>query len=372
MKKVPGLYVAAATRQTIGKTALCLGLALKFMEEGLKVGYLKPLGWHTTSMEGSPVDEDTLLMKNLLDLEAPIALITPVLLEYQYLDQFSAAQTTPLSDRINEAYQRVSRGKDLMIIEALHEPCLGASLNLSASELAKQLNLDLLLVSTTHQDTAVDEILFEHFCVTREGTRCMGVVFNRLHKPIDARVRNVVVPTLEKRGIHVWGLIPEAVPLTAPTVKELAESLGGKVLCGEENLSNLIECYLVGAMTQDSAIRYFRRAPRKAVITGGDRPDIALAALETDTSALILTGDLYPDVRVLAGAKEKGVPVILVSYDTYTTVERVRDITGKIKVGDEKRINLAKELVSENVDWKGILECLGLGLRTPKTSTRKA
>jgi len=129
-------------------------------------------------------------------------------------------------------------------------------------------------------------------------------------------------------------------------------------VCGERNLSNLVETYLVGAMTQDSALRYFRRAPRKAVITGGDRLDIALAALETDTSALILTGDFPPDVRVLTAAEEKGIPIILVSYDTYSTIERVKDVTGKIKIDDEKRINLAKKLVADHVDWRGILQFL--------------
>lgn len=360
MKKVPGLYVAAATNQSIGKTAFCVGLILKLQEEGLKVGYFKPLDWQVTLKGGRTVGEDALLMKHVLKLKEPVDLITPILLEYQYLDQYSPQQTASLSDKINAAYQQISKGKDLMVMEALHEPCLGASLNLSAVELAKRLNSELLLVSTTYRDTAVDEILFEHLHVAKEGTECAGVVFNRVRKPIDKRLKNVVVPTLEKQGVQVWGLIPETTPLTAPTVKELAETLGGKLLCGEENVSNMVERYLIGAMTQESAIRYFRKAPGKAVITGGDRSDIALAALETDTSALILTGDLYPDVRVLARAKEKGVPVIVVSYDTFTTMERTRDITGKIKIGDEKRINLAKELVSKYVDWKGLLSCLGV------------
>jgi len=360
MKKVPGLYVAAATNQSIGKTAFCIGLALKLQEEGIKVGYFKPLDWQITLKSGQPIGEDALLMKHVLKLEEPLAVITPILLEYQYLDQYSPQQTATLPDKINIAYQQISKGKDLMIMEALHEPCLGASLNLSAVELAKRLNSELLLVSTTYRDTALDEILFEYLYTVKKVTKCAGMVFNRVRKPIDKRLKTVVVPMLEKQGIHVWGLIPETIPLTAPTVKELAETLGGKLLCGEENVSNLVERYLVGAMTQESAIRYFRKAPRKVVITGGDRSDIALAAIETDTSALILTGDLYPDVRVLARAKEKGIPVILVSYDTFTTMERTHDITGKIKIGDDKRINLAKELVSKYVDWKGLLSCLGV------------
>ena len=124
-------------------------------------------------------------------------------------------------------------------------------------------------------------------------------------------------------------------------------------------IKKVVENFLVGAMRQESAISYFRKAPRKAVITGGDRPDIALAAIETDTSALILTGNLFPDVRVLAKAKERGVPVILVPYDTYLTVQKVQEVSGKIKKGDTKRISLAKEIVKKHVDYKGLLKHIG-------------
>ena len=68
MKNLPSLYVASDTHESIGKTAICLGLALKFKDKGLNVGYFKPIGWHTSSREGKPVDDDTLLMKHLLNL----------------------------------------------------------------------------------------------------------------------------------------------------------------------------------------------------------------------------------------------------------------------------------------------------------------
>jgi uncharacterized protein len=357
MKKIPSLYVACVTSQDIGKTALCLGLALKLREEGVNIGYFKPVGWHT-SLEGEALDEDTLHMKKILNIEEPLELITPVLLEYQYIDQYSTVNEAYLLEKVNQAYQRVAKDKDLMIIEALHEPCLGASLNLSATDLAKAFESHLLLLSTTNRDTALDEILFEHLSISQRGNKFSGVIFNRVRSNFDDRIRNLIVPTLEKQRIPVWGIVPESAVLTAPTVKEIVDALSGEVLCGERNLSNQVERFLIGAMTQDSAVRYFRSAPRKAVITGGDRPDIALAALETDTSVLILTGNFHPDVRVKAKAEEMGVPIILVSYDTYKTVELVRAITGKIRVDDSKRIKEAERLVSECVKWDELLSHL--------------
>jgi len=114
----------------------------------------------------------------------------------------------------------------------------------------------------------------------------------------------------------------------------------------------------VGAMSPESSLSYFRRSFRKAVITGGDRADIQLAALETSLSALILTGNLYPDARVLSRAEELGVPVLLVPWDTYSTVRHISSLTGRISAKDEKKIGLAKKIVEENVEWKRILDVL--------------
>jgi len=88
--------------------------------------------------------------------------------------------------------------------------------------------------------------------------------------------------------------------------------------------------------------------------------DIQLAALQTDTSALILTGNIYPDVRVLARAEELKVPVLLVPFDTYTTIKSIATLTGRIKPTDTKKIELARKQVEEHVDWTEILEILNI------------
>ena len=70
----------------------------------------------------------------------------------------------------------------------------------------------------------------------------------------------------------------------------------------------------VGAMTADAALSRFRRSSNKAVITGGDRTDIQLAALETSTTCLILTGNLRPSPLVIKQAEEFGIAVHVGTY----------------------------------------------------------
>lgn len=113
-------------------------------------------------------------------------------------------------------------------------------------------------------------------------------------------------------------------------------------------------------MTPESALTYLRRSVNKAVITGGDRSDILLAALQTNTSVLVLTGNLHPHVRVLARAKDQGVPVLLVPNDTYSTLSMMNEAVGRIHHGEKKKIKLAKKTVEDNVKWKAILGLIGV------------
>jgi len=104
-------------------------------------------------------------------------------------------------------------------------------------------------------------------------------------------------------------------------------------------------------MSMESDLRYFRALPDKVVITGGDRADIQLAALETNTKAIILTGNLYPNSLVLSKAEEMGIPFILVSTDTLTTVERIGKLLGKMRVRSKTKIERAKKLFAKNLNF---------------------
>ena len=113
-------------------------------------------------------------------------------------------------------------------------------------------------------------------------------------------------------------------------------------------------------MNPDAALRFFQSVPNKAVITGGDRADIQLAALQTSTRGLILTGDLYPNERILTRAEELGTVVLLVPHDTATTVERCEQLHGHMSLRSERKIARVSELIEECVDWGTLRKNLGI------------
>jgi hypothetical protein len=117
---------------------------------------------------------------------------------------------------------------------------------------------------------------------------------------------------------------------------------------------------LVGAMGVESALSYFRRKPNKAVITGGDRADIQLAALETSTRCLILTGHLYPSPTVLNRAEELCVPVLLTKLDTLGTIEIIESYFGKSRFQQPQKIERFSALLDQNFDYASLYDALGL------------
>jgi hypothetical protein len=305
-----------------------------------------------------PEDEDARLMKELLDLPVDIAKITPVTSSPYYLTKFG--QTDSCLDRIIEAYEEQSSFADIMILEGTARPYTMMGVQLDAAALAQRFDSELLLVNHVYDDQSFDETLFYSDYLTTKGLSMLGNVLNHIPHNILEKTEGIYRPILEGQGFRVLGIIPKHSLISAPTVREFHDALGGEVLEGEEYMDKLVENILVGAMTQESGLAYLRRTPRKAVVTGGDRADMALAALETDTSALILTGGIYPSVAVVTRAHEKGVPVILVHHDTYTTVQKMSHITRKISPGDTEAIETAQSMFANHCNVELLLKELGV------------
>lgn len=336
-----------------GKTMVALGLALKFMQEGKKVSYFKPVG--APLRANGPDDDDAILMKEILQMDSPINDIVPCRAGQTYL---SWSRKQESAEAILSAYARVSRGSDVVIIDGAVFPYVYNSWGLDDVTMALNTGARVLVTVKIENDFNVDQNLFLNEYLKAKNVPLVGNLFNNIPWPMVSKAKGIFAPILEERGFKTLGVIPRRTEISSPTVEEFYKELGGEILAGHNRMSLLVEDIMVGAMSLDGALRYLRRSTDKAVILGGDRADLALAALETSISVLILTGGLYPDVKVLARAEEKGVPVILLHYDTYTTIEKISTITRHITPGDKAGIRIVLENIEEYCNWQAILEAL--------------
>jgi BioD-like phosphotransacetylase family protein len=351
------LYVTS-TETFSGKSALCVGIAKHLDRDGLRIGYMKPLSSGARLADGL-VDEDAEFFKQTFDLPDSLDDMVPIGLPSRTVEALlKGEEETDFVARLDAAYARISEGRDVVVLEGGANLREGYLIGLPTPEVARRLGASALVVVKYADDLQVlDDALTAQ---TRLGDSLLGIVLNAIPRPRMPFVQETVKPALEARGVPVLAVLPQERLLLSVSVGDLVEFLSGTVLCCPDKMDELVEHLMVGAMSVDSALSYFRRKPNKAVITGGDRPDIQLAALETSTKCVILTGNLRPSPIILGRAEEVGVPMILVRHDTLTAVEVIERFFGKTRFHLEKKVHRFEEMLEDRFDFARLYAALGL------------
>lgn len=354
------LYITSVEPYS-GKTAMCLALGKYFQKRDHKVGYLKPMStqpWR--SAEGELTDEDAAFVQKSLGLEGESAVPSPVIVTSAALrERMQSEGDEDLIHRIEEAARRAGEGMDLLLLEGGASLREGYAMGLSNLRLAEVLGAPAIVLIRYHRDMQlVDDSLAAEF---RLGDLLMGVILNHIPEEAGDFIEDYAKAFLEKEGIQVLGSLPRVPRLSALSVGELKDLLDAQVLTQHYEPDALAETFTVGAMTLDAALSRFRRQQHKAVITGGDRSDIQLAALETSTVVLILSGNLHPSPLVVQQAERLGVPILLVKYNTMETVNYIERAYGKTRLGQPEKLETFMSLMEANVNVQAIAEALELG-----------
>lgn len=334
-----------------GKTLLALGLALRLTEKGYRVGYIKPIG-RTPVKKGSDVyDADAVFIKEVLALPDPLSVISPFVFSYETQHLLFEGRLGDIRKKVVDTVAS-QKDKDFVLIGGACDLFEGAVLNINATDLLEKLDGRALMVEVWKGDASMDTLVGGSRLM---GKRFAGAVINKVPVSSLALVKEHVKPFLEKNGVRIFGVLPKDSILESITVRQLIEILNGRVLCCEERLDEFVEHFSIGAMDVDSALGYFRRIPNKAVITGAHRSDIQLAAMETSTRCIILTGGFYTNDVVLGKAQSKGIPIISVADDTFTTIEKIESVMGKTRIREKGKIDRAKELIDASFDMEEFL-----------------
>jgi BioD-like phosphotransacetylase family protein len=355
---VKSIYITSLERYS-GKTAICLALGKRLKADGFSVGYLKPLSLQPWMVAGKIADEDASFVKEILELDVEPWDLSPVVVTPEFLFQhLGDGGETDLISRVKNAVQATGQDKDVLLLEGGASLREGYAVNLPTPQVAHELSSDVLVTVKYRSDIRVlDDTLSAK---TRLGELLHGVVINRVpHEAVDY-LNNLAIPYLEKQGIPILGALPEERSLAALTVSELIDVLDAEVLTRNCDLEAMVETLTVGAMTADVALHRFREYTNKAVITGGDRTDIQLAALETSTTCLVLTGNLQPSQLIIKQAEDFGVSVLLVRDNTMETVEAIEKVFGKTRLGQPDKLAEFEALFAENLDFDRLYQGLGL------------
>ncbi|MHB9286228.1 phosphotransacetylase family protein [Halobacteriales archaeon Cl-PHB] len=351
--------LVTSTEEGTGKTAISIALARLAQDRDGSVGYMKPKGTRLRSAVGKTRDDDPLLAKELLGIDAALHELEPVVYTPTFVEGVLRGQETPeeLRDRVADAFEDLSLDRDLMVVEGGGDLYTGGLVDLDDADVADVLDATVVLVARYSEPRDVDDVLA---AADRLGDRLGGVLFNVVPETAMDELVEDVMPFLDGKGIPTLGAIPRDVSLAGVTIDELADNLGAQVLAGESGTDATVERFGVGAMSADAALEQFRRLRNAVVVTGGDRSDVQTAALEASgVKCLVLTGGFRPPGTVVGTADKRGVPVLLVQSNTRTTVDRIEDVLRTGRTRNEASVDRMADLLSESIDLDVLLGDFG-------------
>ena len=338
----------ASTRSYAGKSGLVASLILEAADRGVKVGYFKPFGAMPVAVGSVTTDRDATYLSSLASADVPVESLCPAVSTPTLIEAALNGHVQDLVPRMLEAYRVVADRADLVLIEGPGDLTQGRAFGLDTFSLSRLLSCRVVLIDRNDRGTVIPDHVLHAYDLL--GDSLMGVVLNDVPPERESHARDRIVPYLETQGVRVLGVLAHDASLSTVTASDILMGVAGVVLAAADHLDQEVESFMVGAMGHERALSYFKRRDRKAVITGGDRADVQLAALRTDTSVLICTGGTTPSATVLGRAEDAGVPVILVEMDTFAAVSAMEETFGHVRVHDAGKVARIREMLCANVD----------------------
>ena len=349
-------FYLCSLKERAGKSFLSIGFIQKLQKEGKKFAYFKPIGVPKGAFSNKADPDVGFILNTVYKTTHPYDIISPASIpDAYYVDLVDASKKEEYLQKIKKAYDEITKDIDYIVIEGNPSIRKFVRIGIDDVSIAQTLGInELIYVSTESSDRCIDNFFFTKNYFDFRKVSIMGILFNKIEYEYITRIKELTEEHINRYNIPVLGIIEKSVELFSPRVNELKEQIGGELINDQATagLNNLVETYLIGAMNAHAALKYLRQVKRAAFITGGDRTDLAMVALDQDVSTLILTGFIQPDMGVITAANEKGIPIILSPSDTYTTMRNLERLRPGIQEDEmEKVLNL----IEKDIEWDLLL-----------------
>ena len=349
-------FYLCSLKERAGKSFLSIGFIQKLQKEGKKFAYFKPIGCPKGAFSLKSDKDIDFILRTVYKDKDPYDTVCPISIpDVYYIDLIDASKKVEYLEKIKSTYEKISKGVDYVIIEGAPSVRKFVRVGIDDVSIAKLLGIkDMIYISPESSDKCIDNIFFTKNYFEFREVNLSAIIFNKIDFEYIPRIKELQKEHIDKYNIPVLGIIERSIELFSPRVMEVLEAIGGELIneAATEGLNNTVETIIIGAMNAQAALKYLRQVKKAAVITGGDRADLALAALNEDVSVLILTGFIQPDAKVVNVANEKKIPIILSPSDTYTTMRNLERLKPGIQ---EDEIQIVLDLMETQIDWEFLL-----------------
>lgn len=360
------IYVAA-TSQHVGKTTSTLGLLAALSDQGVNVGYCKPVGQQYIDVGPSRADKDALLFSTCMGFDLVPELHSPVILgdgaTTAYIDN---PRQYNYRNRILKASKILNQNYEVVVFEGTGHPGVGSVVGVSNARVAKMLKAGLIMVVEAGIGKTIDSLDLNLSVFIEKRIPILGVILNKaLPSKID-KVKHYVGKVLDERGINLLGIIPYEEELGLPIMRTIAKGIGATVARNENYLDNKVKDIIAGSLIDLTQLKNFNN---QLLVVSVKRLDDALRKLsqvtrlmdtdESPLSGIVITGEGDPPEEHIRYFDEHNIPVLRSHMDTYEVVMKISRIEVKINTRTPWKVRKAIELFKEHVDLEPVMQSIG-------------
>lgn len=356
------VFIASAEAYS-GKSLVALGLVNLLLGKAQRVAYFKPI-INLNPRDQKDVHIDTVLSYFKLpiryeDSYAFTGQEALKLLEKQNQDE--------MIDTIIHKLKKLEENHDFTVIDGSDFVGEGTAFEFDTNiNIAKNLGSPaIIVVSGEGKDVAqlTNSVLTVWCNFELREVRTIGIIVNKVKPEQIEAVKEFLAGQLPEEVI--LSIVPEDKSLLAPTMKEIYEQLGAKIVCGEDQLSNQVDHFVTGAMQVPQFLNHIKE--NVVIVTPGDRGDIVISAMQANISSnypkvagIVTTvgGKLDEPVQRLIEGLPTVVPVVSVNEGTFETISKLSSIHSRITPDNIKKIELAIDTFDKYVDVKALEEKL--------------
>jgi len=356
------VFIASAEPYS-GKSIVALGLVNTLLGKAQTVAYFKPI-INPDPKEKKDVHIDTVNSYFSLPLsyEDSYAFTRP-----QAMKLLEMENQGELIDTVIYKIKKLEETHDFIIIDGSDFVGEGTAFELEANmSIAKNLSSPVIVV-VSGEDKTVPQVINSAITVWRSfearELQVIGIIVNKVKPDCVDAVQEFLSGQLPANV--TLSIIPEDVNLNAPTMKEIYEHLGGKIVLGEEQLTNPVHHFITGAMQVPQFLNHIKE--NVVIVTPADRGDIVISALQANLSVnypkvagIVLSGGgkLDEPVQRMIEGLQNIVPIVSVKTGTFDTTANVSSIRSRITPDNKQKIQLAIDTFTKYVDIKALEEKL--------------
>ncbi len=350
------IYIASSEPYS-GKTLIALGLMHMLAGKTKKIAYFKPV-INEVPENSKDIHIETIVAQFglTLDYNDMFAFTRDQVLHFR-----SEGNTALVIDKVIAKYKKLEETHDFVLVEGTDFLGEGLTFEFDANiAIAKNLGIPVILIANgagKNADEVATGILTSYQSFHDKEVQVLAAVANKIAPEIAFELNTTLRNKLPKDVL--FSVIPLIKDLCNPTMKEIVESVKGKLLFGETLLSNQVDHEIVGAMQLRNCLT--RLKENTLVVTPGDRADIIVAMLQANLSknypkvaGMILTGGLEPEdpiVKLIEGLQTV-VPIVQVESGTFETVTMVGSTKSRIYPDNKPKIELAISTFDKYIDTK--------------------